>query len=145
MIKIEILFKKYIIILATTILFALLYTIFVPDYHDWIGINKEEDVTFGDKFFNRLYFSLATTSTVGYGDIIPVTDLGRVVAMFYMFFGIAIAGIFISIIGTRYYKKRVEPKENQEITYEKKILERIDDLENSVKEIRDILKQGNVK
>ena len=81
MIKIEILFKKYIIILATTILFALLYTIFVPDYHDWIGINKEEDVTLGDKFFNRLYFSLATTSTVGYGDIGPITKRGRLISM----------------------------------------------------------------
>ena len=62
--------------------------------------------------------------------------------MFYMFFGIAIAGIFISIIGTRYYKKRVEPKEDQELTYERKILERIDDLEKSIKEIKDSLKGG---
>ena len=60
---------------------------------------------------------------------------------FYMFFWIIIAGIFISIIGTQYYKKRVEPKEDQEITYEKKILDRIDDLEKSIKEIRDSLKK----
>ena len=94
---------------------------------------------------DAFWWTFATTTTVGYGDIVPVTDLGRVVAMFYMFFGITIAGIFVSIIGARYYKRRIEPKENQEITYEKKILERIDDLEKSIKEIRDSLKQGKMK
>ena len=92
---------------------------------------------------DAFWWTFATTTTVGYGDVVPVTDLGRAVAMFYMFFGIAIAGIFISIIGTRYYKRRVEPKEDQEITYEKKILERIDDLDKSIKEIRDSLKQDD--
>ena len=92
---------------------------------------------------DAFWWTFATT-TVEYGDIVPVTDLGRAVAMFYMFFGIAIAGIFISVIGTRYYKRKVEPKEDQETTYEKKILERIDDLEKSLKEIRDGLKKNNV-
>ena len=92
---------------------------------------------------DAFWWTFATTTTVGYGDIVPVTDLGRTVAMFYMFFGIAIAGVFISIIGTRYYKKRLEPKEDQEIRYERKILDRLDDLEKSVKEIKDILKKHN--
>ncbi len=88
---------------------------------------------------DAFWWTIATTTTVGYGDVVPVTDLGRTVAIFYMFFGIAIAGIFVSIIGTRYYKSRIEPKEDQEISYEKKILERLDDLEKSLKEIRDSL------
>jgi len=90
---------------------------------------------------DAFWWTVATTTTVGYGDIVPVTDLGRGVAIFYMFFGIAIAGVFVSIIGTRYYKKRVEPKDDHEITSEKKILGRIDDLEKSINEIRDSLKQ----
>ena len=94
---------------------------------------------------DAFWWTFATTTTVGYGDIVPVTDLGRTVAMFYMFFGIAIAGIFVSIIGTRYYKKRVEPKEDQELRYEKKILDRLDDLEKSLKEIRDSLKNNSLK
>jgi len=90
---------------------------------------------------DAFWWTVSTTTTVGYGDIVPVTDLGRTVAIFYMFFGISIAGVFVSIIGTRYYKRKVEPKEDQEIRYEKKILERIDDLEKSLKEIRDSLKK----
>ena len=92
---------------------------------------------------DAFWWTVATTTTVGYGDVVPVTDLGRGVAIFYMFFGIAIAGVFISIMGTRYYKRRIEPKEDQEVTFEKKILERIDDLEKSIKEIADSLKKDN--
>jgi len=92
---------------------------------------------------DAFWWTIATTTTVGYGDIVPVTDLGRTVAIFYMFFGISVAGIFVSIIGARYYKRRIEPKEDQEIRYEKKILDRLDDLEKSLKEIRDSLKKNN--
>ena len=91
---------------------------------------------------DAFWWTTSTIATVGYGDVVPVTDLGKTVAMFYMFFGIAVAGIFLSIIGTRFYKKRVAPKEEQEINT-KKILERIDDLEKSIKEIRDSLKQND--
>ena len=91
---------------------------------------------------DAFWWTTSTIATVGYGDVVPVTDLGKTVAMFYMFFGIAVAGMFLSIIGTRFYKKRVVPKEGQEINT-KKILERIDDLEKSIKEIRDSLKQND--
>ena len=102
--------------------------------------NEEAEIK---TMLDAFWWTTSTIATVGYGDVVPVTDLGKTVAMFYMFFGITIAGIFISIIGTRYYKRKIEPKEDREITYEKKILERIDDLEKSLKEIRDSLKKNN--
>lgn len=80
-------------------------------------------------WLDAFWWTVATTTTVGYGDVVPVTDLGRTVAIFYMFFGIAVAGVFLSLIGTKYYKKRIEPKEDQEITYSKKIIEKMDQLE----------------
>ncbi|MEI7918644.1 MAG: potassium channel family protein [bacterium] len=36
-------------------------------------------------FFNSLYFTSVTMSTIGYGDMAPVTCAGKLVAMFYGF------------------------------------------------------------
>ena len=96
MIKVKLFIKNYIILLSITIIFALLYTIVVPNYNDWIGIKKEDDITFCDKFINRLYFSLATTSTVGYGDVVPLTKNGRFISMIQM--GILLSQVFIFVI-----------------------------------------------
>jgi voltage-gated potassium channel len=38
-------------------------------------------------FFNSLYFTSVTMSTIGYGDMAPITHAGKVVAMFYGFMG----------------------------------------------------------
>ena len=59
---------------------------------------------------------------------------------FYIIFGIEIIAASLSVIGTRIYKTRIE-KNEQEISHTQKlILQRIDDLEKSIKEIRDSLK-----
>jgi len=92
---------------------------------------------------DAFWWTMSTTTTVGYGDIVPVTDLGRGIAMFYMFFGIGIAGVFLSIIGTRFYKRRIEANDQEFTPIQKLILERIDDLEKSIKEIRDNLKKDS--
>lgn len=53
------------------------------------------------KIYNQLsYFSMVTLSTVGFGDISPVTDNARLVTMFYtitgQFYMVALVGIIIS-------------------------------------------------
>lgn len=51
-----------------------------------------EDVGTGrpvDSFFDALWWSLATITTVGYGDIYPVTGAGRVIGGFTMIIGIS--------------------------------------------------------
>ena len=73
----------------------------------------------------------ATVTTVGYGDVVPVTGTGKVIAMIYMVFGIAILAIFLSVLGTKFYQKRFE-KEEKEISHAQRlILDRIDDLEKN--------------
>jgi len=49
------------------------------------GITKEADQTFGDKLFNRFYFSLVTATTLGYGDISPKSKTARTIVMIFMF------------------------------------------------------------
>ncbi len=52
-----------------------------------------------NSFFDALWWSTVTTTTVGYGDIYPMTWQGRVVAMFLMFFGIGIVGTVAGTVG----------------------------------------------
>tara|TARA_B100000768_G_scaffold156814_1_gene154556 strand:- start:114 stop:425 length:312 start_codon:yes stop_codon:yes gene_type:complete len=63
--------------LTLVILFALLYLVVLWDTSHWNGLTAAQDCTFWQKVGNRVYFSLATASTVGFGDISPKTILGR--------------------------------------------------------------------
>ncbi len=83
---------------------------------------------------DAFWWTAATVTTVGYGDIIPITDLGRTVAIFYMFFGIGMAGVFITILGTRFYKRQIESKDDSEYYSLKKLGEKMDSLEKQHKE-----------
>ncbi|MEM1418153.1 MAG: potassium channel family protein, partial [Myxococcota bacterium] len=60
-------------------------------------LGENESITgFGD----ALWWSMTTLSTVGYGDLYPVTDGGRVVAVGTMIFGVGILGILAGTIAT---------------------------------------------
>lgn len=55
-----------------------------------------EDVGVGGRyssFFDALWWSLTTITTVGYGDIVPVTAIGRLVGSFCMIIGISMFGL----------------------------------------------------
>ena len=49
-------------------------------------------------FFDALYWAMVTLTTVGYGDIYPASDMGRVVSMLSSFMGIAIVALPTGII-----------------------------------------------
>ena len=53
-------------------------------------------------FFNSLYFTSVTMSTIGYGDMAPATYAGKIVAMFYGFMG---APLFIWFTGLVFQSK----------------------------------------
>ena len=57
--------------------------------------------TFGD-FFDALYWATVTLTTVGYGDMIPVTDIGRFVSMLSSLFGVAIIALPSGVITASY-------------------------------------------
>ena len=106
-------------------------------------IESPNEKTQINSFLDAVWWTVSTVTTVGYGDIVPVTDAGKIIAIFYMIFGIGILAVFLSVLGTRIYKIRIE-RNDQELSHvQKLILERIDDLEKSIKEIRDSLKQNN--
>lgn len=55
-----------------------------------------------DSFFEAFYWATISLTTVGYGDIYPVTTVGRVITMFSSFFGIAIVALPAGIITAGY-------------------------------------------
>lgn len=61
-----------------------------------IVFNVEPD-TFQD-YFDALYWSVTALTTVGYGDLYPITDAGRVVSMISSLVGIAIVALPSGII-----------------------------------------------
>ena len=47
-------------------------------------------------YFDALWWSYCTVTTVGYGDIIPMTNLGRIIGIMTMLVG---TGMFITFLG----------------------------------------------
>ena len=65
-----------------------------------VVFNVEPD-TFGN-FFDAVYWATVSLTTVGYGDIYPVTTLGRLIAMVSSLVGIAIVALPAGIITAGY-------------------------------------------
>ncbi len=49
-------------------------------------------------WINSFYFSAVTLTTVGYGDLSPATDIGKLFTVFYLFLGIGGIVAFINVI-----------------------------------------------
>jgi len=61
-------------------------------------------------FFDAVYWATVSLTTVGYGDLYPVTVLGRIIAMTSSFFGIAVVALPAGVV-TAEYMKSVKEKE----------------------------------
>lgn len=53
-------------------------------------------------FFDALYWATVTLTTVGYGDLCPVTDIGRIISMLSSLFGVAIIALPSGVITAGY-------------------------------------------
>lgn len=64
-----------------------------------------------DSFFEAVYWATVSLTTVGYGDIYPVSTLGRIITMVSSVFGIAIVALPAGII-TAGYMNEIEKNES---------------------------------
>lgn len=70
-----------------------------------------EPESFGN-FFDAIYWATVSLTTVGYGDIYPVTVLGRIVTMVSAILGIAVVALPAGIITAGYMKQLEEEKKD---------------------------------
>ena len=57
---------------------------------------------------DTIYFSTITFATVGYGDIHPVTDNGKLFTIFYIIFGVGLMLFTLTTLGTHWVENRIK-------------------------------------
>ena len=74
-------------------------------------IYNVEPESFGN-FFDAIYWATVSLTTVGYGDIYPVTTIGRIVTMISSVLGIAIIALPSGVITAGYLSEVNKEKQN---------------------------------
>ena len=66
-----------------------------------------------DTFFDAIYWAAVTLTTVGYGDIYPVTAVGRTIAVVSSVFGVAIVALPAGILTAGYMNELSKERQDQ--------------------------------
>lgn len=114
-------------ILLTVLSLALFYIFFTA----LIMFNAEEDLNpetgeyLFKNFFDAFYWAACTLTTVGYGDLYPISTIGRVISIMSSMIGIAIIALPSGIITAGYMdelrnRKKDKHKNNKETEGDKK-------------------------
>jgi voltage-gated potassium channel len=76
-----------------------------------LEVNHNNSInTYGD----ALWWAIVTMTTVGYGDVSPATDGGRIIAVFLMFTGIGLIGTFTANLANHWVGFFRPPDDEQE-------------------------------
>ena len=107
-----------------TILAALVFFIFLFGYLFYVS---EPDVrNLGD----GIWWALVTITTVGYGDITPVTTLGRIVASSLMLLGLGLIATITAIVSAKFIQNFVDHHTNDDV------LEKLDEMQLELDDIK---------
>jgi voltage-gated potassium channel len=112
----------YVVLLSVITVTAGAFTMYVVEHN----APNSNITNLGDAF----WWAVVTVTTVGYGDVYPITFEGRVIASVMMVIGIAILGILISTIGAQFLESKLRNQRKKEENYIKiMIKDKIDRLE----------------
>ena len=89
-------------------------------------VTEPEVKTIGD----GMWWALVTITTVGYGDITPLTTTGRFVASALMFVGLGLVASVTAIVSVKFIQNFVDHHTNDVV------LEKLDDMQKDLDEIK---------
>ena len=107
-----------------TILAALLFFIFLFGYLFYVSEPDVRDLGDG------IWWALVTITTVGYGDITPVTTLGRIVASSLMLLGLGLIATITAIVSAKFIQNFVDHHTNDDV------LEKLDEMQLELDDIK---------
>lgn len=99
-----------VLLLAVFYIFITALIMFNAEPH----INPQSGEETFHSFFDALYWATVTLTTVGYGDLCPVTDVGRTVSMLSSLFGVAIIALPSGVITASYLEELREYRQKKE-------------------------------
>jgi len=91
----------------------------------------------GWNLLDSFYFVVVTVTTIGYGDISPVTPTGKIFNIFYSFFGVGMAFYFLFLIGGAMFKKHIK----RNVIEIKREFEKEEESKKSIKKTRKMQKK----
>ena len=81
-------------------------------------------------YSDGLWWALVTITTVGYGDITPLTSLGRLVASALMFLGLGLIASLTAVISVKFIQSFVDHHTNDDV------LEKLEEMQKDIDEIK---------
>ena len=81
-------------------------------------------------FSDGLWWALVTITTVGYGDITPMTSIGRFVASALMFLGLGLIASLTAVISVKFIQSFVDRHTNDDV------LEKLEEMQKDIDEIK---------
>ena len=88
-----------------------------------------------DTYPHALWFSITTVSTVGYGDLVPESAAGRVVASALMLTGLGLIPLITSVVVSILVSQRSREAREQEMQDLRLILERLDSVDRRLESL----------
>ena len=101
--------ENFLIVIGFVLTMAIGLTIVCRDYRHFHGLNSRDDANILQALFDRFYFILVTISTIGYGDIYPLTNRAKIsVVVIISLVIVSILNMFSNVVDgyNKYVKKK---------------------------------------